>query len=194
MSNREHIAPFAQLGASNHALDEREKHDYYATEPRAVELLMELETFDKNILEPTCGEGHISKVLEKHGYNVTSSDLIDRDYGVGGVNFLTDITEWKGDIITNPPYKQAMEFTKHAINIIPEGNKVAMFLKIQFLETRSRREFFEKHPPKTIWVSSSRLKCAKNGEFELCPSSAVCYCWYIWEKGYKGNTIIKWFN
>jgi len=28
---------------------------------------------------------------------------------------------------------------------------------------------------------------AKNG-------SATAYGWYIWEKGYKGDTIIKWFN
>ena len=24
--------------------------------------------------------------------------------------------------------------------------------------------------------------------------SAVAYGWDIWEKGYAGNTIIKWFN
>ena len=24
--------------------------------------------------------------------------------------------------------------------------------------------------------------------------SAVAYGWYIWEKGFQGDTIIKWFN
>lgn len=24
--------------------------------------------------------------------------------------------------------------------------------------------------------------------------SAVAYCWYIWEKGYMGETTVKWFN
>ena len=24
--------------------------------------------------------------------------------------------------------------------------------------------------------------------------SAVAYAWYIWQKGYKGNTIVKWIN
>lgn len=35
---------FTTLGASNHALEEREQHDYYATDPKAVELLLETGT------------------------------------------------------------------------------------------------------------------------------------------------------
>ena len=31
---------WAQLGASNHTEEDREENDYYATEPKAVELLM----------------------------------------------------------------------------------------------------------------------------------------------------------
>ena len=48
----------------------REEHDYYATEPYAIELLLEEETFDDNIWECASGEGHISKVLEGNGYTV----------------------------------------------------------------------------------------------------------------------------
>lgn len=76
------------LGARNECKTEREEHDYYATEPKATELLMGLEKFDHNIWECACGEGHISKVLEKHGYAVKSTDLIDRGFGEGGVRFL----------------------------------------------------------------------------------------------------------
>lgn len=43
--------------------------------------------------------------------------------------------------------------------------------------------------------SSSRLNCAKNGDFETYKNnSAIAYGWFIWEKGFKGDTIIKWFN
>ena len=79
----------------------------------------------------------------------------------------------------------------------PDGKKVAMFLKVQFLEGKARRKLFEKYPPKTIWVSSSRILCAKNADFDGMKrggGSAVAYCWFIWEKGYKGDTIVKWFN
>lgn len=75
---------YVTLGASNHVEEDREVNDYYATHSKATEMLLELEEFDKNIIEPCCGEGHISKVLETHGYNVRSMDLIDRGYGEVG--------------------------------------------------------------------------------------------------------------
>ena len=96
------------------------------------------------------------------------------------------------DIITNPPYKYATEFVKKAINSITEGHKVAMFLKIQFLESKKRRELFLKYPPKYVYVFSERVSCAKNGDFEKYPSSAICYAWFLWVKGWFGNPEIKW--
>lgn len=72
------------------------------------------------------------------------------------------------------------------------GNKVAMFLKLTFLEGQKRKKFFEKYPPKVVYIYSKRKNCAKNGDFDKYPSSAIAYAWYVWEKGFKGETIIKW--
>lgn len=84
---------------------------------------------------------------------------------------------------------------EHALDISSDGCKVAMFLKIQFLEGKARRDLFEKYPPKTVYVSSSRLRCAMNGDFEkYAKSTAVCYAWYVWVKGYTSDTVIKWIN
>ena len=85
-----------------------EPNDYYATDPKALELLLEQESFAKNIWEPACGEGHLAKVLEAKGYNVYSTDLIDRGFGVGGKDFLGHNGIFDGDIITNPPYKLSL--------------------------------------------------------------------------------------
>ena len=201
---------YVTLGASNHVEEEREQDDYYATHNKATEMLLELEEFDKNILEPCCGEGHISKVLENRGYNVRSMDLIDRGYGEGGVDFLKFNEQVDMDIITNPPYKFAQEFIEHAMDIVTDGHKVAMFLKLTFLESSGRKKLFRKYPPKKIWVSSSRIPCGKNGDFydrdkdgnikydkngnpkEV--SSAVCYAWFIFQKGYDGPMIVDLFN
>ena len=188
---------YKTLGASNHTDKERQSEDFYATEPKAAELLLELEDFNNNIWECACGEGDLAKVFVEHGHNVKSTDLIDRGYGEGGIDFLQCTEVFDGDIITNPPYKYAKEFVEHALELVPEGHKVAMFLKLQFLEGKARRELFEKYPPKTVYVASGRLLCAKNGDFEGMKAgggSAVAYCWYIWEKGYNGDTVIKWFN
>lgn len=183
------------LGSSAHAKEDREEHDYYATQPLATELLLELETFSPNIWECACGEGHITKVLESKGYKVKSTDLIDRGFGKGGIDFLKTNEFFDGDIITNPPYKYAQDFIEHALELIPEGNKVAMFLKVQFLEGKRRKEFFLLNPPKTVYISSSRLACSKNGNFEKTGTSgAVAFAWFIWEKGFDGDPVIKWFN
>ena len=104
---------FTTLGASNHVDHERAEYDYYATEPKAMELLLQEERFSPVIWEPACGEGHLSKVLEKHGYEVINTDLVYRRFGAEqSVDFLklnrsTDYFE--GDIITNPPYKYAYD-------------------------------------------------------------------------------------
>lgn len=188
---------YTTLGASNHAIAERQQHDYYATEPKAVELLLAEETFASTIWECACGEGHLSKAIEKAGYSVISTDLIYRGFGYPmSVDFLSTKSEgcFSGDIITNPPYKYALEFVEQALRVVKPHNKVAMFLKLTFLEGQRRKSFFKTNPPKTIYVSSSRLICAKNGEFEKYGSSAVAYAWYVWEKGYSGHTVIKWIN
>ena len=186
---------FRTLGASNHCDHERQGEDYYATSPEAVEWLCRLEKFNGPIWEPCAGEGHISEVLKSNGYEVKSTDLVDRGYCEGGIDFLSpSITHWEGAVITNPPYKYAQQIVEKALSIVPEGQKVAMFLKTLFLEGKSRKRLFEENPPIRIWVSSSRLKCAMNGEFDAMGGSAVAYSWFIWEKGYKGDSIVKWFN
>lgn len=187
---------YKTLGASNHTEKERQLNDYYATEPKAAELLLEQEEFHHTIWECACGEGHLAKVFEAHGHEVISTDLVYRGYGdPEPLDFLNEtIDDFEGDVITNPPYKFALEFVQRALDSIKPGRKVAMFLKLQFLEGKSRKNFFQITPPRRVYVSSSRLKCAKNGEFESISSSAVAYAWFVWEKGYTGETVVKWIN
>ena len=185
------------LGASNHTDKERESNDFYATENKAIDCLLEKATLDHNLWECACGQGDLSKRLIELGYNVKSTDLVDRGYGEGGVDFLKCTETFNGDIITNPPYKYAQEFIEKALELVPEGNKVFMFLKLQFLEGKARRKLFDLKQLKTLYVCSSRILCAKNGEFEQMRKSggsAVAFGWYEFEKGYDKDPIIKWIN
>ena len=63
-------AAIAGIAPSNHSLKNRESDDFYATDPKAVDMLCNLEKFSQTILEPACGQGHIAKALEAHGYNI----------------------------------------------------------------------------------------------------------------------------
>lgn len=179
------------LGASNHSLTDREENDYYATDPIAIDcLLAGGAKLSHNLWECACGEGHLSKRLAKYGYIVKSTDLIERGFGGGGTDFLQCSSVFDGDIITNPPYKYAQEFVEHALNIIPEGHRVFMFLKLSFMEGKARRNLFDKKQLKTVYVFSGRIKCGKNGRFDDI-GSAVAYAWFEFEKGYNQLPTIK---
>lgn len=183
------------LGTSTHAIEDREINDYYATDPIAGELLLQLEPQLNNIWECACGEGHLANVFEQAGKLGFATDIINRGYGHDTFDFLQSLTQiYNGDIVTNPPFKYAQQFIEKALDIISHDRYVCMFLKLQFLEGKARKELFEKYPPIRVWVSSSRITCAKNGKFDEYPSSAVCYAWFVWKKGYKGTTELKWFN
>lgn len=157
------------------------------------------EIYFDDIWEPASGENHLADVFRRRGHNVRTSDIVPRTPTTEVLDFLSldNQGSWHGDIITNPPYKWATEFVYRALQLVREGNKVAMFLKLQFLEGKERKELFRQYPPKVVYVSSSRLMCAKNGEFERMKQgggSAVAYAWFVWQKGYKGDAIVKWIN
>jgi hypothetical protein len=186
---------YSTLGAGgSHSNYERVDQYYYATHPSAIDDLFKVERFSNAIWEPACGEGHLSKQMEEWGKDVFSTDLTNRAYGNDFFDFLKTNIKWSGDIITNPPYRYAKEFVEKSMEIIVNG-KVAMFLKLTFLESQKRMELFEKYPPKRIWVYSFRQRVARNGEEKMFnKSSAACYAWFIWEKGFSGDPVIKWIK
>ena len=86
---------FVMLGASNHTNKQREVNDFYATDPHALEIFLDKLEQDniklhRNIWECACGQGHLSEVLKKRGYEVRSTDVIDRGYGDKQIDFLKD--------------------------------------------------------------------------------------------------------
>lgn len=189
---------YKTIGASNHTDKERELNDYYATDPMAIDKLLKVEKPSHYIWECACGEGSLSDRLKQNGYEVISSDIVDRGYKDYLIKDFFQVTSlgdmW--DILTNPPYKYAKEFVLKSLDLIAYGRKVYMFLKLTFLEGKARyKELFSKYPPKKVYVFSERILCAKNAEFQKMKEgggSAVAYAWYVWEKGYQGKTEIEW--
>jgi len=185
------------VGSSAHTADEREKNDYYATDPQA--LIDFLDQFEKDgeslhvtVWEPACGEGNLSKVLDKRNHSLLSTDLIERGYG-HQFNFLQAQTPlcWYGDILTNPPYKLSEKFVRTALNVVQDKSKVIMLFKLQFVESSKRFGLFKAFPPKFIYVHSRRIKIWKNNE-DTGSGNALCYAWFVWEKGFKGDTTLRW--
>lgn len=172
----------------------RVENDYYATPTESTKALLNEENFVGSILEPCCGEGHISKVLKEYGYDVISNDLVDRGYGEYNQDYLTSTNLKADNVITNPPFKYAKEFIEKSLQ--DTTGKVAMFCKIQLLEGVSRKELFENTPLKTVYVFSKRQNPLRNGspvdENGKKWSSTMCFAWFVWEHSYEGNPEIKW--
>ena len=188
---------FVTLGASNHTDKEREPNDFYATDPIAVDKLVWSIGFIPCVVwECACGTGCLSERLEQYCRGVVSTDVIDRGYGqVQDFLLAKEMPSGCSCIITNPPYKLATEFILHALSLLPDGGRCIMFLKTTFLEGEKRhRLLFSKYPPQRILQFSKRVLCAKNADFQKMRKvgSAVSYAWFVWEKGYKGETTITW--
>lgn len=191
------------MGAGINRKEDREENDFYATDPKALEVLLDKLKKDgielsENIWEVACGDGALSRVLEKRGYSVFNTDLVDRGYENFHLakDFFKFENECDGDILTNPPFKKACEFINHGLKLVKDGRYVIMFLKIQFLEGQSRYDsLFKNNPPKYIYVFTKRANTARNGEFSKYKAApALCYTWMIWQKGFKGEPTLRWVN
>lgn len=219
---------FATLGASNHSKQERETMDYYATEPKAIDLLASKFDIPHRVWECACGGGSLSQRLKERGHEVISTDIIDRGYeGFDGeCDFLSRLFHptIEGDyaIVTNPPYKFVTElanrlppsrlsilragsrlpsllrrFVLTALDVLPDGCYLCLFLKTTALESRGRWEkIYKTTPPRYVFQCIDRILCAKNAAFEDARKNlgagAQAYAWFVWQKGYKGSTTLDW--
>ena len=175
----------------------RQKNNYYATHPSVTRDLLREEKFHDKILEPFCGGGTMADVIKQNGYEVEAYDLVDRGYGKVGDFFTTDYPQKKFDIITNPPYDDNLvEIVKRCLSLCK--GKVAILLPIQYLSGKERHsELYSKYPPSRVYIYCERINIAKDGDFEKYADSGAnmtIYGWYIWERGHKGETELKWIH
>ena len=85
-----------------------------------------------------------------------------------------------------------MEFVTKALEL--SDRKVAMFLKLQFLETKKRYDhIFKDKPLARVYVFVKRIRCFRNDVWNN-DTSAVAYAWFIWDKEYSGETRIRWID
>lgn len=166
----------------------RPLHDFYRTPVNAVESLLAVEKFEGNIWECACGDGAISEVLINHGYDVLSTDLIDRGYGEHSHDFLTS-SYTADNVITNPPYDLCNDFIE--LSVERTTKKVALLTKLSILEGVKRREMFERLPLARVWVFSKRLSMSRNGEIKK-QAGMICFCWLVFDHSHTGSPTIGW--
>ena len=192
------------LFITNHRKKESEisPQEFYSTHKSSVETFLEYAfrghyINKKNLLiwEPACGKGNISKVLENDGFKVISTDLIDRGFGKGNIDFLNckKLIDPKVNVImTNPPFSLATDFVKHAFEISNPDTWIIMYLKLLFLEGKARYKLFKEYPLEYVYIHSSRQGCSPQGETNFKNGGSVAYAWFMWRKWGSFTTEINW--
>jgi len=160
---------------------ERDPSDFYPTPSWCTEALLRNYPFNKDhtIWEPACGQGHISKVLESHGFDVRSTDLNETGFGISGMDFLTSGLSPRA-IITNPPYKNnlAYIFAKHAVEITEEHKGiVAMFMRTDWGCAATRAPLTQ-HP-----AFAMKLEMTKRPRWieDSVGSPRHNFSWFCWD-------------
>ena len=172
----------------HNANNDREENDFYPTPVGATQSLLDRQKFEGNIWECACGNGAMSELLIQNGYNVYSSDLINRGYGETGIDFLQS-TRRADNIVTNPPFNLATEFTTHALTLARK--KVVMLSKISYLEGLKRRtEIFNKKKLEKVLIFSRRVPFKKQGD-EVA-RGLMAFGWFIYDVNYNGLPTIDW--
>lgn len=92
-------------------------------------------------------------------------------------------------IVTNPPYALAQPFVLHALNQVRD--RVAMLLKLSFLEGQKRKPFFESTPLARVYVFSKRVSFNRGTE-ENKGAGLLAYAWYVWDKLHVGPPSLAW--
>jgi hypothetical protein len=171
------------MGNARGGLADRGK-DVYETPPAAVVALIAREglALPLDIWEPCCGPSqNIVKVLRTHKFLVTASDLT-----ADGIDFLTvkEPPVMADAIITNPPYKQAANFVRHGLELVP---MVVMLLRLNFLESAARSDLLDDGRLARVHVFANRLpRMHREGWTGNRTGSTTAYAWFVWQRDHSG--------
>jgi hypothetical protein len=152
---------------------DREANDFYPTPAWVTETLLKHVTLRGPVWEPCCGDGAIARVIEAQGHTVEATDLSDRGYGRGGVDFFNckAIPNGCQAIVTNPPYgdggaerhaqrasSQLLSFVRHAIALAEGTNgQLALLVRFQWIAGQRAAAMISAGPLDRVIVLTHRI-------------------------------------
>ena len=210
----------------------RQDVDFYATPPKALEMLLDhsstwlqsmldscqrgyngniqliknkkFRTFLNQIWECACGTGNLYKVLEERDFWVVGTDITDhgcdiiKHKGMLHKDFLQQTSTFCWDynisvILTNPPFRYATEFIKHALDILPENGLYIAFMNITYLAGKQRYlDVYRYGRLREVYVFSKRMDVWRNGVPGQTKVGMMDFAWFVFQKGYVGECSLYW--
>lgn len=171
---------------------ERAALDWYCEPRRAIDALLDVETFDGPIYDPACGIGNIPVACRSRGLVAHGSDIVDRGFGDPGIDFLTMTTQGKfASIICNPPFSLGVEFTLKALELV--GGKVCILQRTVWLEGERRyKRLFAKGHLMRIWQFRSRISMPPGASDSPVKGGSVSFAWFVFSRAHQGPYAGGW--
>ena len=148
----------------------------------------------KAVYDPFCGMGTIPKAAQRAGYVSLGTDLADRGYGPGGVDFFKDVHTCPGvNIVFNPPYNRLSQAIDHALKVTDDDAIICAFTRLSFLASSKRyKSFTERWPLAAVLVCSKRVNCLPGANIlagEKAGGGAIDYCWLVFMKSRVASSL-----
>lgn len=158
----------------------RRLDDYETPEDKTV-YLTDAVKFHGPILEPACGSGRMVRALrDELGVSVVGYDI----KLVKSHDFFKRVKRWRGDIVTNPPYRDGLaeRFTRHALKLA--DGRVAMLMQSGFLWGDKRATgLYADCPPEKVIVIPERIYFFAAGK--PITSQFFNHAWLVWPERKK---------
>lgn len=178
--------------------------DYYKTNPEDVihclnQMKYSLNTKTVKVLDVGCATGiwgecfaykYPSIYYELYGIDIQNFDKNEVYHNWITGDFLQEKFDTKFDyIIGNPPFNLAQGFIEKSYSLLNENGQLNMILRLSFLESKSRYEFWQKHKPKKVSIFAVRPSFVDSGKRYTTAIAS-----YVWQKGYSGGTQLDWIK
>lgn len=172
----------------------RSPHDFYPTPSWVTEALLQaLPPESQTVIEPAAGEGDIVSVLAAAEYKVHAIELRQqcekglRKAGASEVAIGDALENLPKStikaIVSNPPFEGDLGFSFVKACIGTGSPYVAMLLQLDYLCSRERAEWNNKHPVTALLPLGDRPSFTGDGQ-----SDTRNYGWFIWIKGEKARS------
>lgn len=174
---------------------DRKPHDFYPTPDWVTEALLKHVTLRDAVWEPCCGDGAMARVLERAGHKVAATDLVDRGFGQGGVDFFACQAFPPGcrALVTNPPYgdggdtartsrssRELQRFVRHALDLTERANgQLALLVRFQWMAGKRAASLISSGPLSRVVVLTRRIQWFDMGE--STNAGQHHHAWLFWD-------------
>ncbi len=177
--------------------DIRDPLDYDPTPPDATAAFLaaegdRLRQIGGPVWEPAVGGGHMARELQRHGFDVIGSDVVDRGWPGTQIKSLYDWTKAPTDIlITNPPYCEINARDGHGrwLRHIRDLNVrySAMLLNWDWPAARinGMDDLHTSYPMSRIYL------CLWKIDFRGGGSPPQRNGWIVWDRDWSGETVLR---